>query len=100
ILPFPEYLSYEEAPTWHVLGTAYNALTGSKPLKEGQSVASGHPIFITSLFTQKLGAKYGIDYVKNEAWEAQPLELTNGVGVDHVVELDGLKRQALEYDGR
>ncbi|KAI3604376.1 alcohol dehydrogenase [Moniliophthora roreri] len=124
----PEHLSYEEGSTLACAGvTAYNALTGSKPLKEGQSVlvmgtsgvslfaiqlaaASGATVIATSSsdekleLAQKLGAKYGINYVKNEAWEAEALKLTNGVGVDHVVELGGpgtwmKSLAALKYDG-
>ena len=110
----PEHLSYEEASTLPCAAvTAYNALLGGKPtLKGGDfvlvqgtggvsifglqlAVASGATVIATSSSDEKLktakelGAKYLINYKKTPNWEEEVLKITNGRGVDHVLEVGG-----------
>ncbi|KAK7043900.1 hypothetical protein VNI00_008066 [Paramarasmius palmivorus] len=126
LVHLPEHLSYEEGSTLpYALGLLFNVYamnlpTGQTVLVMGTSAvslfalqfasASGATVIATSSsgekleFAMKLGAKYGIDYVKNKAWEREVLRITNGVGVDHVVEVGGpgtwmQSLAALKYDG-
>ncbi|KZP33158.1 NAD-P-binding protein [Athelia psychrophila] len=109
----PEHLSYEEASTLPVAGlTAYIALMGPVPLKGGDTVlvlgtggvsmfalqfavASGATVIATSssdnklAIAQKHGAHHLINYNKNPNWDEEVLKVTNGRGVDHIVEVAG-----------
>jgi NADPH:quinone reductase-like Zn-dependent oxidoreductase len=38
---------------------------------------------------KKLGARFTVNYTKTPAWEEEVLRLTNGKGVDHVVDIGG-----------
>ncbi|KAF7369874.1 Alcohol dehydrogenase superfamily protein [Mycena sanguinolenta] len=114
LVAIPEHLSYEEASTLPCAAvTAYNALlSGSEPLKAGDTgliqgtggtsifalqfaVASGATVIATSSSDEKLkiatklGAKHVINYKTTPHWSAEILEITNGEGVDHVVEVGG-----------
>ncbi|KAF8191042.1 NAD-P-binding protein [Mycena galopus ATCC 62051] len=114
LVAIPEHLSYEEASTLPCAAlTAYNALlSGFQPLKAGDTVlvqgtggtsifalqfavASGATVFATSSSDEKLklalklGAKHGINYKTTPNWAVEVLKLTNGVGVDRVVEVGG-----------
>jgi NADPH:quinone reductase-like Zn-dependent oxidoreductase len=40
-------------------------------------------------FAKPLGAKHVINYAKTPDWELEVLKLTDGKGVDHVVETSG-----------
>lgn len=111
LLAIPEHLSFEEAATLPCAGvTAWNALVGGKPTLPGQTVltlgtggvsilalqlakAAGARVIVTSSSDAKLekakalGADELINYVAHPAWEQQVLALTDGQGVDHIVEL-------------
>ena len=107
-------MSYEEASTLPCAAvTAYNALLGgSRRLKGGDivlvqgtggvsifglqlAVASGATVIATSSsdkkleIAKKLGAKHLINYKKTPDWEDEVLRITNGRGVDHVIEVGG-----------
>ncbi|KAF8983297.1 hypothetical protein BDQ17DRAFT_1393957 [Cyathus striatus] len=84
--------------------TAYNALIGLKPLKAGDyvlvqgtafAVASGAIVIATSSSDEKLkiaaklGAKHLINYKKTPDWDEEVKKITNGRGVDFVVEVGG-----------
>jgi len=113
LVRIPENLSYDEAATLPCAAlTAYNALFGLKPLKKGDSVlllgtggvsifglqlaaATGATAIVTSSsdekleLAKKLGAQYTINYNKTENWDEEVLKITNGRGVDHVIEVGG-----------
>ncbi|KJA16713.1 hypothetical protein HYPSUDRAFT_47087 [Hypholoma sublateritium FD-334 SS-4] len=129
LVRIPDYLSYEEASTLPCAAlTAYNALTGSgQPLKAGDTIlvqgtggvsifaiqiahAAGATIIATSSSDEKLkisralGAAHTINYKKFPDWEKEVIKLTNGEGVDHVVEIGGpatwmKSLEALKYGG-
>ncbi len=110
----PEHLSYEEASTLPCAAlTAYNALLGGNPILKGGdivlvqgtggvsifglqlAVASGATVIATSSSdrkleaAKKLGAKYLINYKTTPNWEDEVLKITNGRGVDHILEVGG-----------
>ncbi|OSD00032.1 NAD-P-binding protein [Trametes coccinea BRFM310] len=113
LVRIPEHLSYEEASTLPCAAlTAYNALLGPHPLKGGDTVlvqgtggvsifglqlavASGATVIATSssdeklAIAKKLGAAYTINYKKTPNWDEEVLKITNGRGVDHIVEVGG-----------
>ncbi|KII86514.1 hypothetical protein PLICRDRAFT_56210 [Plicaturopsis crispa FD-325 SS-3] len=128
LVKIPDQLSYEEASTLPCAAlTAYNALLGPVPLKGGDTVlvqgtggvsifalqiavASGATVIATSSSDAKLqvakslGAHHLINYKKTPDWHNEVLRITNGVGVDHVVEVGGSGTmaktvQAVRYDG-
>ncbi|KAJ8691286.1 hypothetical protein PTI98_010873 [Pleurotus ostreatus] len=110
----PDHLSFEEAATLPGAAlTAYNALLGPNPVKAGDhvliqgtggvsifglqiAVASGATVIATSSSDEKLkvasklGAKHLINYKTTPDWEKVVKEITNGRGVDHVIEVGGL----------
>ncbi len=112
VVAVPQHLSYEEGATLPCAAvTAWNALT-SGGLTCGQSVltlgtggvstfalqfakAAGAQIIATSSSDQKLGrvmkmgASEGIKYKTTPDWEKRVIELTEGIGVDLVVEVGG-----------
>ena len=110
----PEHMSYEEASTLPCAAvTAYNALLGgSRKLKGGDvvlvqgtggvsifglqlAVASGATVIATSSsdkkleIAKKLGARHLINYKTTPDWEEEVLKITNGRGVDHILEVGG-----------
>ncbi|KAF9465607.1 hypothetical protein BDZ94DRAFT_1253518 [Collybia nuda] len=109
----PDHLTYQEASTLPCAAvTAYNALHGPVPMKAGDyvlvlgtggvsifalqlAVASGAIVIATSSsedklkIASKLGAKHVINYKKTPNWDEEVMKMTNGVGVDHVVEVGG-----------
>ncbi|KAJ7092961.1 hypothetical protein B0H15DRAFT_1020982 [Mycena belliarum] len=114
LVAIPDHLSYEEASTLPCAAlTAYNALLcGSDPLKAGDTVlvlgtggvsifalqfaiASGATVIATSSSDQKLkvatklGAKHVINYKTTPEWSKEVLKATNGLGVDHIIEVGG-----------
>ncbi len=110
---FPEHLSYEEAATLPCAAvTAWQALMTQGGLKAGDTVLvlgtggvsifalqfakmGGARVLITSSSDEKLerarrlGASEGVNYRTAPDWDQKVLELTGGVGVDHVVEVGG-----------
>ncbi|HUL81313.1 MAG TPA: NAD(P)-dependent alcohol dehydrogenase [Gammaproteobacteria bacterium] len=114
LLKIPPHMSFEEAATLPCAGvTAWNALMYGKILKAGETVLTlgtggvsivtlqlakiaGARVIITSSSDEKLararklGADEGINYKQHPDWEKQVLELTDGQGADHVVDLGGV----------
>jgi NADPH:quinone reductase-like Zn-dependent oxidoreductase len=112
LVAVPQHLSYEEASTLPCAAvTAWNALT-SGGLTCGQSVltlgtggvstfalqfakAAGARVITTSSSEEKLarvmdmGASDGVNYRIVPDWEKRVIELTEGIGVDLVVEVGG-----------
>ncbi len=113
LVALPEHLSYEEGSTLACAAvTAWNALYGLQPLRAGQSVlvlgtggvsifalqfakAAGARVIVTSSSDEKLeraralGADETINYKKIPDWSVEVKRLTNGRGVDVVVETGG-----------
>ncbi|RXW18011.1 hypothetical protein EST38_g7843 [Candolleomyces aberdarensis] len=113
LVRIPDHLSYAQASTLPCAAvTAYNALYGSRPVKAGDyvlvlgtggvsifglqlAVASGATVIATSSSDEKLkvaaklGAKYLINYKKTPDWDKEVKKFTNGVGVDHIIEVGG-----------
>ncbi|KAH7924189.1 NAD(P)-binding protein [Leucogyrophana mollusca] len=109
----PDHLSYEEGSTLPCAAlTAYNALLGPTPLKGGDfvlvlgtggvsifglqlAVASGATVIATSSsdekleIAKKLGAHHVINYNTTPDWDDVVLKITEGKGVDHVIEVGG-----------
>jgi NADPH:quinone reductase-like Zn-dependent oxidoreductase len=109
----PDYMSYEEAATLPCAGvTAWNALVTEGHLKPGDTVlvmgTGGVSIFalqIAAMYgarviaTSSSDAKLGrlkdmgavelINYKTTPDWDKRVLEATDGLGVDHVVEIGG-----------
>ena len=113
VVHVPAHLSFEEGATLPCAGvTAWNALYAMKPLKVGETVlilgtggvsifalqfahAAGARVIATSSSDDKLvkakalGASDGINYRQHPEWQNEVMALTNGRGVDHVVEVGG-----------
>ncbi|KAJ7581416.1 hypothetical protein C8J56DRAFT_1029624 [Mycena floridula] len=113
LVAIPDHLSYEEASTLPCAAlTAYNAFMGPIPLKGGDTVlvqgtggvsifglqmavASGATVIATSSsdekleIAKKLGAKHVINYKKTLNWDEEVLKITDGRGVDHILEVGG-----------
>jgi len=110
----PHHFSYEEGATLPCAGvTAWNALMVSgNPVKPGDTVlcmgtggvslfalqfakAAGARVIITSSSDEKIeraramGAAEAINYALTPEWEKEVLRLTDGRGVDHIVEVGG-----------
>lgn len=113
LVPLREHLSWEEAGTLTCAGvTAWHGLVERGGLKAGDTVlllgTGGVSIFglqfakmmgartiVTSKSDEKLdraralGADETINYGDTPDWETAVMDLTGGVGVDHVVEVGG-----------
>jgi len=113
LLPIPAHLSYEEAATLPCAAlTAWNALAEIGQLQAGETVLllgtggvsifalqfarmHGARVIITSSSDEKLararemGAWQTINYAQHPDWENVVMEMTDGRGVDHVVEVGG-----------
>lgn len=114
VVGIPPALSFEEAATLPCAGvTAWNALmVAGKPVKAGDTVlclgtggvsilglqiaaAAGARVIVTSSSDEKLrraqalGASDGINYKTHPDWQKEVARLTNGQGVDHVIEIGG-----------
>ncbi len=109
----PDHLGFEEAACLPCAGvTAWHALFERTPLRAGQSVlligAGGVSIFglqfaklagarayiISSSDdklerARKLGANGTVNYRTTAEWDVEIMKLTNGEGVDHVIEVGG-----------
>jgi NADPH:quinone reductase-like Zn-dependent oxidoreductase len=109
----PKGYSHAEAATLTTAGlTAWRALVVNGGLKAGDSVlvlgtggvsifalqfakSMGATVIATSSSDEKierarsLGADHAVNYQRHKDWAAQVLELTNGRGVDHVLEVGG-----------
>ncbi|PKX95165.1 zinc-dependent alcohol dehydrogenase family protein [Aspergillus novofumigatus IBT 16806] len=113
VIHIPDYLSFEEASCLPCAAlTAWNALYGLTPLRTGQTVllqgtggvstfalqiahAAGATTIVTSssdaklIKAKELGATHTINYRTNPDWAAQAKQITNGRGVDHIIEVGG-----------
>lgn len=109
----PRGYSHAEAATLTTAGlTAWRALVVNGGLKAGDSVlvlgtggvsafalqfakSMGATVIATSSSDEKierarsLGADHTVNYHRHKEWSTQVLELTNGRGVDHVLEVGG-----------
>jgi len=109
----PEGYSHQEAATLTTAGlTAWRALVVNGALKPGETVltlgtggvsifalqfakAMGASVISTSSSDEKierlkaLGADHTINYKSEPEWGKRVLELTDGVGADHVIEVGG-----------
>ena len=128
LIAIPDYLNFNEAATlpcaavtaWRALFTDGELQAGDTVLLEGTggvsvfglqfAVAAGANPIITSSSDAKLerarslGAVGTVNYRSNPEWQVEVLALTNGTGVDHVLEVVGqetLSRavDALAFDG-
>jgi NADPH:quinone reductase-like Zn-dependent oxidoreductase len=112
VVNIPSHLSYEEAAALPCAAvTAWNALT-SWILKPGVSVLvqgtggvsifglqfaalAGARVFVTSSSEEKLsrtrqmGAAELINYRTTPDWDQKVMEITAGIGVDHIIEVGG-----------
>ena len=113
IVKIPPHLDYEQAATLPCAAlTAWYALKERGGLQSGQTVlclgtggvsifalqfatAMGAEVLITSsddaklLKAKSLGSSHGINYRSHPQWADEATKLTNGLGVDHVVEVGG-----------
>jgi NADPH:quinone reductase-like Zn-dependent oxidoreductase len=113
VVSVPGHLSYDEASTlpcaavtaWHALVVSGRVSAGDTVLTLGTGGVSifalqiaksfGARVISTSGSNEKLerirqlGADETINYRENEDWEREVLDLTNGLGVDHVIEVGG-----------
>jgi NADPH:quinone reductase-like Zn-dependent oxidoreductase len=109
----PKGYSHAEAATLTTAGvTAWRALVVNGGLKAGDSVlvlgtggvsifalqlakSMGATVIATSSSDEKLerarilGADHAVNYMRHKDWATRVLELTNGRGVDHVLEVGG-----------
>ena len=115
LVHLPPHLSFEEGASLPCAAvTAWSALCGNATLLPGQSVLVqgsggvsilalqfaklfGARVIATSSSDEKLaelrrlGADEGINYIKIPNWSEEVLRVTNGVGVDVVVEVGGAR---------
>jgi NADPH:quinone reductase-like Zn-dependent oxidoreductase len=113
LVSVPDYLSPEEAATLPCAAvTAWNAMFESSSIKPGDILLAlgtggvsmfalqfarmaGARVIITSSRKDKLakamdlGANEGINYSDNPDWDKAARDLTDGRGVDHVIEVGG-----------
>ncbi|MGH8251843.1 MAG: zinc-dependent alcohol dehydrogenase family protein [Steroidobacteraceae bacterium] len=113
VVPAPDYLTDTEAATlpaaaltaWHALTRANSLGSGSTVLVEGTggvslfalqiAVAAGAKVIATSSSDIKLnrlrefGASETVNYVKHRDWGREVIELTDGRGVDHAIDIGG-----------
>jgi NADPH:quinone reductase-like Zn-dependent oxidoreductase len=113
LVHLPPHLSFEEGATLPCAGvTAWNALYAGRPLIAGQSVlvlgtggvaifalqfahAAGAQVIAISSSddklarTKQLGALGTVNYRQHPEWQKEVLALTDGRGVDHVIEVGG-----------
>ncbi|HVK65948.1 MAG TPA: NAD(P)-dependent alcohol dehydrogenase [Polyangium sp.] len=113
LVRIPEHLSFEQAATLPCAAvTAWNALFDTATTRPGQTVlvqgtggvslfalqlarAAGARVIATSSSDAKLarvrelGAAATINYKTTTAWGEEALRITDGVGVDHVIDVGG-----------
>lgn len=113
IVKIPAHLSYQEAATLPCAAiTAWHALQAGAPIAPGETILtlgsggvstfalqfahrSGARVISTTSNTEKagrlrsLGADEIIDYSQTPDWELEVLRMTNGSGVDRVIETGG-----------
>ena len=113
LVHMPAHLTFEQGATLVCAGlTAFNALFGMKPLLPGQTVLllgtggvsifglqfakmAGAKTIVTSSsdhkleYVKSLGADHVINYNNCPNWSDRVRQLTNGRGVDHILEVGG-----------
>jgi NADPH:quinone reductase-like Zn-dependent oxidoreductase len=113
VVHIPDHLSFEEAATLPCAAvTAWNALTGTRPLRAGDTVLTlgsggvslfalqfaklfGARVIATTSTEEKahrlkeVGADEVINYKTTSDWDVAVRDLTNGRGVDQVVDIGG-----------
>jgi NADPH:quinone reductase-like Zn-dependent oxidoreductase len=113
VVPIPAHLSFAEASTLPCAGlTAWHALNEPRPLRPGETVlllgTGGVSVFaqqfcrlmgamtiVTSSSDAKLermralGAGHVVNYRQTPDWDQAVLDLTDGAGVDRVIEVGG-----------
>lgn len=113
IVAMPDHLSYEEAATlpcaaitaWHAIVESGNAKPGEKILTLGTGGVSIFALQFAKMLgletistsgsnekiekLKKLGADHTINYRETPEWDKAVLDITDKVGVDHVVEVGG-----------
>lgn len=113
IVAIPEQLTFDQAATLPCAGvTAWQALFSRGRIEAGQTVlvqgtggvaliamqlahAAGARVIVISSSDEKLarakqlGAWQGINYRATPDWDRPAIELTGGIGVDHILELGG-----------
>ena len=113
LVAIPPHLSFEEAATLPCAAvTAWSALTGPRPIIAGDTVLTqgsggvslfavqlakllGARVIATTSSSEKmaklksLGADDVIDYTATPDWDKEVRRLTNGQGVDRVIEVGG-----------
>jgi len=121
LVSIPDHMSYEEGSTLACAAvTAWNALMHSGRIKPGDTVLTlgtggvsifalqfarmnGARVIITSSHDEKLeraralGATDTINYRKHPDWEKEVLQITDGKGVDHVIEVGGVGTLAKSF---
>ncbi|GAB2806961.1 NAD(P)-dependent alcohol dehydrogenase [Actinoallomurus bryophytorum] len=120
VVPVPEHLSFEEAAALPLAAvTAWNALTTGSALHPGATVLTlgsgavslfvlrfaklaGARVLVTTSNAAKaerlraLGADEVINYRENPGWAEEVRALTDGLGVDRVVDATGPLEQSLK----
>ena len=122
VVRIPDYLSFEEASCLPCAAlTAWNALFGLVPVRPGQTVllqgtggvstfglqiarAAGAYTIVTSSSDEKLvkakelGADFVINYNTTPDWAGEAKRITNGKGVDHIIEVGGTLTLQASFD--
>ncbi|CAI7568293.1 unnamed protein product [Penicillium palitans] len=110
VVHIPDYLSFEEASCLPCAAlTAWNALYGlgtGGVLTFGLQIA--HAASATTTVTSssddkllkatQLGATHTINYRQNPDWAAEVKRITNGHGVDHIIEVGGTLTLQASFD--
>ncbi|KAF5571512.1 hypothetical protein FPHYL_258 [Fusarium phyllophilum] len=103
VVRIPDYLSFEEASCLPCAAlTAWNALYGltlsglARPFSCKTIVTSSSDDKLAK--AKDLGATYGINYNKAPDWAAEAMRITNGKGVDHIVEIGGTLTLQASFD--
>jgi NADPH:quinone reductase-like Zn-dependent oxidoreductase len=113
LVAIPAHLSFEEASTlpcagvtaWHAVTISGQVARGETVLVQGTGGVSMFALQFAKLFeanviatsssdgklerARELGADNVINYKEREDWDTAALELTDKVGVDHVIEVGG-----------
>ncbi len=122
VVAIPRHLSFEQAATLPCAGvTAWNALMGSgRCVRAGETVlclgtggvsmlamqfakAAGARVIVTSSSDEKLeralayGATHAINYRRSPDWDKEVTALTDGRGVEHIIEIGGVGTLARSY---